>query len=110
MDWSKVDAALAGALAGEAAAMPGPAPGDAGSGAGDGGADRPGAERRYPVFVQLDAAAAEEWLLAELEVSGPHDSATRTASLNRAGVARLTDQPWVTKVQLSGPLRLRGDH
>ena len=96
MDWSKVDAALAGALS----ATP------------DHGwrrfEDATGAERRLPVFVHVDADAADAVLLAELQVAGPPGGGVRTATLSPADVARLTDQPWVTQVRLSGPLRLLG--
>lgn len=95
MDWSKVDAALAGALS------------DAvdgghrhGSGADDG--------RRLPVFVHVVVGQADAVLLAALEVGGPPTGSVRSGTITAAAVEQLTDQPWVTRVQLSGPLRLRG--
>ncbi len=86
MDWSKVDAALAGALA------------DAGD---------PG-ERLLPVFVHVDAGRADPSILADLDVQ-PEGGGVRTGMVSPDGVDHLTDQPWVTRVQLSGPLRLLGD-
>ena len=90
MDWSKVDAPLAGALA------------DAGEWA-DGGTDY-----RVPVFVHVDLERADPSVLGELGVRRAA-SGILTGDLSPAGVATLTDQPWVTRVQLSGPLRLLGD-
>ncbi|MGI8684217.1 MAG: hypothetical protein ACR2MO_03830 [Acidimicrobiales bacterium] len=87
MDWSKVDAALAGAL----------------SDAGDTGG------RMLPVFVHVDEELADASLLAELDVQTA-GGGVRTGTVSAAGVDHLTDQPWVTRVQLSGPLRLLGDH
>lgn len=95
MDWSKVDAALAGALSDAVA-----------------GGERDGAGaigRRLPVFVHVLAAQADAVLLAELEVGGAPAASVRTGTLTPAAVGQLTDQPWVMRVQLSGPLRLRGD-
>lgn len=87
MDWSKVDAALAGALA------------DVGD---------PDA-RCLPVFVHVDVEEAEETLLATLDVHGSAPGGIGTGTLSAAAVDRLTDQPWVTRIALSGPLRLQGD-
>lgn len=84
MDWSKVDAALAGALA------------DAG-------------DRRLPVFVHLDAERADRALLAGLQVLLGEAGGVCTAHLSGDQVALLTDQSWVTGVRLSGPLLTLGD-
>lgn len=86
MDWSKVDAALAGALAdtGDPQAC------------------------RLPVFVHLDAEQADRRLLAELDVHGSASAGVGTGTVSAAGVDQLTDLPWVTRVQLSSPLRLQG--
>ena len=84
MDWSKVDAALAGALS-----------------------DATDAGDRLPVFVHVDAERADASLLAALDLRG-EGGGVRTGTLSTAGVAQITDQPWVTRVQLSGPLRLAG--
>jgi len=86
MDWSKVDAALAGALADSV---------------------DPG-ERRLAVFVHVEVEQADASLLADLDVQAV-GGGVRTGTVSPAGVDHLTDQPWVTRVQLSGPLRLLGD-
>ena len=91
MDWSKVDASLAGALAGHG--WPGA----------DAARD---AERRLSVFVHIDADRADQSLLAELALGTSSTGDVRTGDLTPADVARLTEQPWVTRVRLSGPLRL----
>jgi hypothetical protein len=94
VDWSKVDAALAGAL----------------EGAGD---------RRLAVFVQVFTGQAGQAVLAEwrLDPGGPAGPAgpggptgtaglaTATAVLSAEEVAELTDQPWVARIQLSQRLR-----
>ena len=84
MDWGKVDAALAGALS-------------------DAEAD---AGRLLPVFVHLDAASADRSLLASLRLDPPGEESVCTATLSAADVERLTDQPWVKRLGLSGPLQL----
>lgn len=84
MDWCKVDAALAGALAD----------------AGDTG--------ELPVFVHVDAGGADVSLLEKLDLR-ESGGGVCTGTLSPAGVDHLTDQPWVTRVALSGPLRLLGD-
>jgi len=80
MDWSKVDARLAGALA-----------------AGD-------ASSRHTVFIHL-APGAEPELLATLGVASAGEGAVRTATLSAAEVARLSDRDEVGFLRMSGPLR-----
>lgn len=86
MDWSKVDATLAAALA-------------------DAGADD---SCRLPVFVHLDADAADPSFLDELPLAPPGERGICTGTLSAADVDRLTEQPWVRSIGLSGPLRLLG--
>jgi len=81
MDWSKVDAGLAGALADD----------DAG--------------RRYAVFVHLDPEADPE-VLGALGVAAAGRGAVRTATVSAADVARLTDEAGVRHLRLSTPLHL----
>jgi len=76
MDWSKVDAALAGALADD-----------------DG-------SHRHAVFVHLAPDAAPD-AGPDLGV-GP----VRTATLSRSEIDRLSEQAWVGRVRLSRPLGL----
>ena len=95
MEWSKVDPALAAALSGSAGHELG------GEGGGDGGA------RRIPVFVYVDAAQCDRSVLRALDLRGA-DGPVRTGTVTAADVERLTDQPWVRRVVLSGPLRLAG--
>lgn len=87
MDWSKVDAGLAGALA-------------------DAGDDE---VQRLAVFIHLDAEGADRSFLAALDLEPPEKGAVCTAALSPADLDRLTEQPWVVRVRLSGPLRLMGD-
>ena len=84
MDWSKVDAALAAVLA-----------------------DADGGARRLPVFVHVDAEQADPSLLDALDMHG-EGGMVRTGTVSADEVAQLTDRPWVTRVQLAGPLRLTG--
>ena len=86
MDWSKIDAALAAALADVA--------------------DR--SVRALPVFVRVDPSVADPDLLAELGLEGGSEGEVRTGTVSAQGVRRLTRQPWVRRVQLSGPLDLLG--
>jgi len=79
MDWSKVDAGLAGALADD------------------------DASQRYDVFVHL-APGADPDVLVALGVVAPGEGAVRTARVSVADVARLTDQEGVRLVRLSGRL------
>lgn len=86
MDWSKLDATLAGALA---------------------DADDPGL-RRLPVFIDVDPEGADAAVLAGLDVQAPSGGGTCTATLSAAEVERLTEESWVRRVRLSGRLRLLG--
>ena len=86
LDWSKVDAALAGALA---------------------DADAAGSAR-LAVFVHVDVDRAEVSLLEELGVRASGGGVC-TGTVSPDGVDRLTDQSWVSRVRLSAPLRLLDD-
>lgn len=87
VDWSKIDAALAGALQQEE--------------------DRDA--RRLAVFVQLNADAPDHQALSELGVPGAGgQSGVCTATLSHQEVARLSEQPWVRRLALSGRQRLTG--
>jgi len=81
MDWSKVDAGLAGALADD----------DAGG--------------RYAVFVHFDPGADPE-VLGALGVAVTGHGDVRTATVSAAEVARLTDEAGVRHVRLSTRLHL----
>ena len=82
MDWSKVDAALAGALAGAG-------------------------EARLTVFVHVDPEAADYSVLARLGVGecGRPPGGVLTAEVSPDEVAALTDHPWVHRLRLSHRLR-----
>lgn len=80
MDWSKVDAALAGALES--------APFD-----------------RVALFVQVDPRQVDEAVLAEWHLGPPGPSGLLTADLSGDEVGALTEQPWVVRVRLSQRLR-----
>ncbi len=62
----------------------------------------------WPCSSTLDVELADASLLADLDVA-PEGGGVRTGTVSPDGVDHLTDQPWVTRVQLSGPLRLLGD-
>lgn len=83
MDWSKVDAALAAALA---------------------AADDP--ETCLTVFVHLDSERADPSLLVDLDLRGAPPGGVCTGTVSVRAVEELTDQPWVTRVHLSGRVRL----
>lgn len=87
MDWSKVDAALAGALSAMA---------DSG-------------DNRLTVFIEMDASRADESVLSRLGVDPPAATTVCTATLTAADVDDLTELPWVRRLQLSRPLRLLRD-
>ena len=89
MNWSKVDATLAGALA-------------------DAGADDR-AQRRLAVFIDVDPEAVDLTVLAGLDVRKPEAGDVCTATLSATEVERLTDETWVRRVRSSGRLRLLGD-
>ncbi|MGH9179175.1 MAG: hypothetical protein ACRD0N_11575 [Acidimicrobiales bacterium] len=80
MDWSKIDAALAGAL----------------EGAGD---------RRLAVFVQVDTEQADPAVLAEWDLAPAGPAGVATAELSADDVAVLTEQSWLVRIQLSRRLR-----
>ena len=80
MDWSKVDAALAGAL----------------EGAGD---------RRLSVFVQVDTEQSDCTVLAEWHLDPAGPAGVATGELSADEVATLTEQPWLVRIQLSQRLR-----
>ena len=84
MDWSKLDAGLAGALAGEEA------------------------PRRYAVFVHLADDVAPE-VLAQLGVEASGEGRVRTATVSWADVDRLSDQEWVSQLRMSTTLNLAGE-
>jgi len=89
VNWSKIDAALAGAL--EQA--------DKSAGA------------RLPVFVQLHSGLSppDSRTLSELGVCGAGgQSGVATANLSRQEVDTLSEQPWVRRLLLSGEQRLTG--
>ena len=81
MDWAKVDAALASALA---------------------GADE---EDEFTVFVHVDLERAGAATLQRLGLQG----AMSTATLRRAEVATLSDEPCVRQLRLAQRLRLLDD-
>lgn len=81
MDWSKVDAGLAGALADD------------------------DASRRYFVFVHL-ATGADPDVLAQLDITTSGQGTVRTATLSAAEVDRLTDHAAVSRLRLARPLGL----
>lgn len=83
MDWSKVDAALAGAMA-------------EGSDAG----------RRYVVFIHLEARGAG--VLADLGLDGSGGGAVRTATVTAQQVDALSSHAGVRLVALSRSLRADG--
>lgn len=90
MNWTKLDAALAGALE---------------------QTDQNRDARRLPVFVQLDAEASppDRETLFELGVCGADgQSGTGTANLSHREVEALSEQPWVRRLVLSGQQRLTG--
>lgn len=89
MNWSKVDATLAGALADV----------DAG--------DR--AQRRLSVFIDVDPEGVDLTVLAGFDVQRPEKGDVCTATLSATEVERLTDESWVRRVRSSGRLRLLGD-
>jgi hypothetical protein len=86
VDWSKVDATLAGALA------------DAGD----------PAQRRLPVFIDVDPEGADPSVLAGFDVRLAETGQVCTATLSATEVDRLTDESWVRRVRLSERLRLLG--
>jgi len=82
MDWTKVDAGLAGAL-------------------GDGDGDR------FVVFVHLAPGADSDVCLGPEDVSAA--GTIRSATLSRQEIERLTDQAAVRHIRLSGTLRTAED-
>lgn len=84
MDWSKVDAGLAGALTGG------------------------GGSSRYAVFVHLTAGAGAD-VLAELGVEASGEGRIRTATLSASEVELLSDQDWVSRLTASTTLGLAGE-
>lgn len=89
MNWSKVDATLAGALA-------------------DVDADNR-AQRRLTVFIDVDPESVDLTALAGFDVRKPETGDVCTATLSATEVERLTDEAWVRRVRFSGRLRLLGD-
>ena len=87
VDWSKVDAALAGALAEMAHS----------------------GEHLLTVFIEMDAGRADESVLGRLGVDRAAATTVCTATLSTADLDQLTELPWVTRLRLSRPLRLLGD-
>jgi hypothetical protein len=81
VDWAKVDAPLASALA---------------------GAEE---DDEFTVFVHVDAERADVATLERLRLVG----AVSTASLRRAELAALTDEPCVRQIRLARRLRLLDD-
>jgi len=80
VDWSKIDAGLAGALA-----------------AGDDAS-------RYAVLVHV-APGTDPAVVASLGVAPTGEGTVRTATLSAAEVARLSDRDEVTHLRMSRPLR-----
>ena len=84
MDWSKLDAGLAGALAGEEAPV------------------------RFAVFVHLTHGAGPD-VLAQLGIEASGEGRVRTANVSAAEVDRLSHQAWVSQLRISTTLNLAGD-
>lgn len=66
-------------------------------------------EHPLTVFIEMDASRAEESVLSRLGVDREGGKTVCTATVSAADVDDLTELPWVTRVQLSRPLRLLGD-
>ncbi len=81
MDWSKLDASLAGALADEQA------------------------HRKYSVFVHLTVDVGPD-VLAELGVEASGNGRVRTATVSADDVDRLSEQEWVSQLRMSTSLNL----